>query len=78
MHLKLAYDDYWGGNYWADSYWADTYWAEYGVYIPPVVPSTFPGGAVISRRLTPCILITVDGHILLNLNMNKPVYMIIN
>lgn len=47
------------------------------IEIPPA-PLPFRGGAVAGRRLAPCIIVTVDGRILLNLNMNKPVYMVIN
>jgi len=48
-----------------------------GPYVVPTVPP-IPGGAVVGRYKNPCIIITVDGHVLLNINMKKPQYILID
>jgi hypothetical protein len=47
------------------------------ITVPVIPPTGTRGGFIGGRRLTDRILITVDGYILINLNLNRPVYMII-
>jgi len=46
--------------------------------LPPYVAPPPPIGMVAGRYKNPCIILTVDGHVLLNINMKKPQYLLIN